>query len=541
MQYSDFELSLGLLEKALESASAAVLITDANAHIQYANKQFYNLTGYCEQEVIGKNPNFLRSGKTTVKTYHDMWSKLLSGQDWYGELINRKKNGTLFVEQAHISPFEYQGQHFYIAVKRDVTSEKNLTEKLSELAYFDALTRLPNRTSFFDHLQDFLVEHQDSTEPYSLLLIDLNEFKSINDSKGHDYGDLFLQNVARCFRDVIAEQGVVARLGGDEFVVLLPNCDANLAENMAQNLLDAIAYIEIGNKSERGSAAVGITTNNSKRIPTSLLLKQADLAMYRAKQCQTMWVSYNEEMGTQWGRKKALAQRLAEAIELHKLEVSFMPVIDLHKNEVVAYKSRLEWVDQVLGNVDRFEFIPIAEESQLIRKLNLFTIEQACKYATVGVLKTVAVKVSSKNFGHGLFVQEVMEILHRSKLPPQCLELEVFEDMLSKKRCVDELYQLVEFGCQITVADFGMGHISISELRALPIQKLKVGAQLTEEIAQDISVEQVAKAIVGFANVLNIETIAEGVTTEEQLQSLKAIGCHFASGPYISYRRQQGS
>lgn len=541
MQYSDFDLSLGLMEKALESASTAVLITDANAHIKYANKHFYQLTGYSEEEVLGRNPSFLRSGKTSLKTYREMWSKLKSGHDWYGELINRKKSGTLFVEKAHISPFEYQGQNYYIAVKRDVTSEKNLTERLSDLAYFDALTRLPNRTSFFEHLQAFLVDHQNLVEPYSLLLIDLNEFKSINDSKGHDYGDLFLQNVASRFKKVIGDNGIVARLGGDEFVVLLPVCDMSTAEFYAQKLIDSIAYIEIGNKLERGSAAVGITTNDSKKIPSSLLLKQADLAMYRAKQCQTMWMSYNEEMGAQWGRKKALAQRLSEAIESHKLEVCFMPVIDLNKTQVVAYKSRLEWCDPVLGNVDRFEFIPIAEESQLVRKLNLFTLEQACKYATVGELKTVAVKVSSKNFGHGLFVQEVTEIIESYKLPACCLVLEVFEDMLSKKRCVDELYQLVELGCQITVADFGMGHISISELRALPIQKLKVGAQLTEEIAQDQSVQQVAKAIVGLANVLNIETIAEGVTSADQLESLKAIGCNFASGSYISYCMQQGN
>ncbi|MGR5092536.1 putative bifunctional diguanylate cyclase/phosphodiesterase [Vibrio maritimus] len=530
----EFELSLGLMESALKSASVAVIITDDTANIQYVNEQFTQLTGYTRDEVIGRNPKFLKSGQTSSATYQDMWSKLVTGKDWHGELVNRKKNGSLFIEHAHISPFDYLGQSYYIAVKRDVTSEKHLTDRLSDLAYFDALTRLPNRTSFFEHLQRFLVDEQSTKHPYSLLLIDLNEFKSINDSKGHDFGDLFLQNVAKRFKTAVGDNGLVARLGGDEFVALLPNCGKKRAEHYAQHIVDAIAFIEVGNKSERGSASVGITTNVSRTIPTSLLLKQADLAMYRAKQCQTTWMSYDEAMGEQWGRKTAMAQRLAQAIETHKLEVSFLPVIDLELKNVVAYKSRLEWSDAMFGEVDRFEFIPIAEETQLIRKLNLFTIEQACKYASVGELKTVAVKVSSKNFGHGLFTQEVTDILEKYHLPPRCLVLEVFEDMLSKKRCVDELYQLVELGCQITVADFGMGHISISELRELPIQKLKVGAQLVAEIAQDKSVEQVAKAIVSLAKVLNIETIAEGVETKAQLESLKLIGCHFASGPHIS-------
>ncbi|GAL27057.1 diguanylate cyclase [Vibrio variabilis] len=530
----EFELSLGLMESALKSASVAVIITDDTARIQYVNEQFTRLTGYTREEVIGRNPKLLKSGQTSSATYQDMWSKLVIGKDWHGELVNRKKNGSLFIEHAHISPFDYLGQSYYIAVKRDVTSEKHLTDRLSDLAYFDALTRLPNRTSFFEHLQRFLVDEQSTNHPYSLLLIDLNEFKSINDSKGHDFGDLFLQNVAKRFKTAVGDNGLVARLGGDEFVALLPNCGKKRAEHYAQHIVDAIAFIEVGNKSERGSASVGITTNVSRTIPTSLLLKQADLAMYRAKQCQTTWMSYDEAMGEQWGRKTAMAQRLAQAIESHKLEVSFLPVIDLELKNVVAYKSRLEWSDAMFGEVDRFEFIPIAEETQLIRKLNLFTIEQACKYASVGELKTVAVKVSSKNFGHGLFTQEVTDILEKYHLPPRCLVLEVFEDMLSKKRCVDELYQLVELGCQITVADFGMGHISISELRELPIQKLKVGAQLVAEIAQDKSVEQVAKAIVSLAKVLNIETIAEGVETEGQLESLKLIGCHFASGPHIS-------
>jgi diguanylate cyclase (GGDEF)-like protein/PAS domain S-box-containing protein len=534
LHYMDFELSLGLMESALESASVAVIITDEQAQICFVNDQFVKLTGYAREDVLGKNPKLLKSGKTTLATYEDMWSKLLQGKDWVGELVNKTKNGSLFIEHAHISPFNYLGKSYYIAVKRDVTSEKHLNDKLSDLAYFDPLTRLPNRTSFFEHLQRFLVEEQQAEHPYSLLLIDLNEFKSINDSKGHDFGDLFLQDVAKRFRAAVGDNGLVARLGGDEFVALLPNCSQSRAEHYAQHLVDAIAFIEVGNKSERGSASVGVTTNVSRNVPTSLLLKQADLAMYRAKQCQTTWMSYDEAMGEQWGRKTAMAQRLSQAIESHKLEVSFLPVVEIETHRIVAFKSRLEWSDSMFGDVDRFEFIPIAEESQLIRKLNLFTIEQACKYASVGELKTVAVKVSSKNFGHGLFTKEVTEILNKYHLPPHCLVLEVFEDMLSKKRCVDELYQLVELGCQITVADFGMGHISISELRELPLQKLKVGAQLVAEIAQDRSVEQVAKAIVSLAKVLNIETIAEGVETSGQLESLKAIGCHYASGPYIS-------
>ncbi|MCW8348486.1 EAL domain-containing protein [Vibrio sp. ZSDZ65] len=528
------ELSFGLIANAMQSCAAAILITDAKASIKYANDQFYQLTGYSAEDVANRNPSVLKSGKTSPDTYREMWSALCSGNSWYGELINRKKNGDLFIEKAQISPFTHQGETYYIAVKRDITLEKDTTDKLSDLAYFDTLTRLPNRTSFFEELQRFLSVNPHSLDAYSLLLIDLNEFKSINDSKGHDYGDLFLQAVARRFKSVIGEQGIVARLGGDEFVVLIPSCNGDVAAKFAQRLIDAIAYIEIGNKYERGSAAIGITTKSSKNIESSLLLKQADLAMYRAKQCQANWLCYTEEMGEQWGRKKALAQRLSEAIEQHRLEVAFMPVVDLANHEVVSFKSRLTWHDQVFGEVNRFEFIPIAEESQLIRKLNLFTIEQACKYASVGALRKVAVKVSSRNFGHGSFVDEIVHILQRYNLPADCLILEVFEESLSKKRSVDELYQLVEHGCQITVADFGMGHISISDLRDLPIQKIKISALLTTEIAEDESVEQVAKAIVGLANLLNIDTIAEGVETDEQLSSLKAIGCHFASGEYIS-------
>lgn len=196
----EFELSLGLMESALKSASVAVIITDDTARIQYVNEQFTRLTGYTREEVIGRNPKLLKSGQTSSATYQDMWSKLVIGKDWHGELVNRKKNGSLFIEHAHISPFDYLGQSYYIAVKRDVTSEKHLTDRLSDLAYFDALTRLPNRTSFFEHLQRFLVDEQSTNHPYSLLLIDLNEFKSINDSKGHDFGDLFLQNVAKRFK-----------------------------------------------------------------------------------------------------------------------------------------------------------------------------------------------------------------------------------------------------------------------------------------------------------------------------------------------------
>ncbi|MFA0441394.1 putative bifunctional diguanylate cyclase/phosphodiesterase [Vibrio sp. 10N.286.49.B1] len=531
---STLELPFDLIASAMQHCAAAILITDVKASIKYANNQFYELTGYLPEEVIDKNPNLLKSGNTDPDVYRQMWSQLRQGKAWYGELINRKKNGTLFIEKAQISPFSYEDDTYYIAVKRDITLEKNMTEKLSDLAYFDALTRLPNRTSFFDHLQSFLIDPSQSTDCYSLLLIDLNEFKSINDSKGHDYGDLFLQTVARRFKNVIDDEGIVARLGGDEFVVLLPNCDANVASVLAQRLIEAIAYIEIGNKYERGSAAIGITTNTSRTIPSSLLLKQADLAMYRAKQCQANWLCYTDQMGELWGRKKALAKRLSAAIEQHRLEVGFIPVVDLANHSVVSYKSRLDWQDQVFGLVDRFEFIPIAEESQLIRKLNLFTIEQACKYASVGALKTVAVKVSSKNFGHGGFVDEVVQILRRYHLPGHCLILEVFEEMLSKKRSIDELYQLVDYGCQITVADFGMGHISISDLRDLPIQKIKISALLTQEIAGDESVKQVAKAIVGLANLLDIETIAEGVENEKQWASLSAIGCHFASGSYVS-------
>jgi diguanylate cyclase (GGDEF)-like protein/PAS domain S-box-containing protein len=517
----------------MESCTAAILITDHSATIHYANERFYKLTGYDAQDVIGHNPSFLQSGQTAPQVYKSMWARLRAGKEWHGELINRKKDGTNFVEKSQIVPFRYEGNDYYIAVKQDITLEKNTTKKLSDLAYYDALTQLPNRTSFFEHLNGFL--NQDNTEdpPYSLLLIDLNEFKSINDSRGHDFGDQFLKKVAEEFYELLSPFGIVARLGGDEFVALLPSCDLQHAQLLAQQVTKSISNIKVGHKFERASASTGISTNTSRAIPASVLLKQADLAMYKAKEAQLPWACYTEKMGEQWGRKKALGHRLSAAVDDGSIGVDFLPVVDLIKNEVIGHKSRLEWHDEIYGTVDRYEFIAIAEESQLIRRLNRFTIERACQFASSGQTKAVAVKISSKNFGHDQFVEEIKALLTHYSLPASSIVLEVFEEMLTKKRCVDELYQLAKMGCKITVADFGMGHISLSELRLLPIQKLKINESLTQEIELDPSAAQVVKAIVSLASVLNIDTIAEGVSSESQLRILREIGCLYASGPYI--------
>ncbi len=518
----------------MESCTAAILITDHNAIIHYANERFYKLTGYSAEDVIGLNPSFLQSGETDPQVYKSMWARLKVGKEWHGELINRKKDGTNFVEKSQIVPFRYEGNEYYIAVKHDITLEKNTTQKLNDLAYYDALTQLPNRTSFFEHLTGFLNQKNTTEHPYSLLLIDLNEFKSINDSRGHDFGDQFLQKVAEKFNELLSPFGIVARLGGDEFVALLPSCDQQYAQLLAQQVTNSISHIKVGNKYERASASTGISTNTNRGLPTSVLLKQADLAMYKAKESQLPWACYTEEMGTQWGRKKALGQRLAAAVDNGSIGVDFLPVIDLNNNKVIGHKSRLKWHDEIYGAVDRYEFIAIAEESQLIRRLNRFTIKHACQFASSGQTKAVAIKISSKNFGHGHFVEEIDALLAQYSLSAGCLVLEVFEEMLTKKRCVDELYQLAKMGCKITVADFGMGHISLSELRLLPIQKLKINESLTQEIELDPSAAQIIKAIVSLASVLNIDTIAEGVSSETQRRILRDIGCRYASGPYIS-------
>jgi diguanylate cyclase (GGDEF)-like protein/PAS domain S-box-containing protein len=539
---SDTLLKLSL---AVEQNPNAIVITDLEGDIEYVNAKFKSLSGYSEEELIGKNPRILQSHETSLATYAQMWNLLTRGKSWTGELINRKKDGTIYVESAIISPVKQPDGTVthYLAIKEDVTDKKKSAEHIERLAHFDQLTGLPNKVMLDDRIKYLLNMAQRNDEHLAVMFLDLDRFKNINDTLGHTMGDKLLVKIVKRLKESVRDEDTVARLGGDEFIMLFPNTNSSTAMHIATKLIQAVSKsLTIEKHDLIITPSIGIAIYPYDGLDFETLLKNADTAMYKVKNdSRNNFHFFTQEMQADLGRNLQLLNELHHALERNELEVYYQPQISIQDGHVVGAEALLRWNHPSFGMISPAEFIPIAEESGLIIEIGEWVlrtaVHQVKKMIETGFKPFVmAVNLSAVQFRQPNLTQLVMDVLKEEQLPAEYLELELTEAVaMHKPEKVVEIMNTLHFhGIRMSIDDFGTGYSSLSYLKQFKVYKLKIDQSFISQLVNDAEDRAIVSAIIDMANNLGLQTIAEGVETSEQLAFLRLHGCKEAQGYFFS-------
>ncbi len=537
------EARLRLQDAALRAVASGILITDTQANIQWANPAFSQITGYELDEALGRKPKeLISSGLNHTGLYENLWKTIQSGQVWRGELINKRKDGSIYNEELAITPVrDTQGvvQH-YVAVKQDISERKANEEQIRQLAFFDALTGLPNRRLLLDRLQQAIAARGRDRHSGALLFIDLDNFKALNDTLGHDVGDLLLIQVARRLTECVREGDTVSRLGGDEFVVMLEDLspDAEIAapqaEGVGEKILTALNRPYTLRGSEHHSTpSIGITLFNDSRDNLDDLLKRADLAMYQAKDAGRNTLRFfDHAMQSRVDARAALERELRRGLHNHQFLLYYQPQVD-GTGQIRGAEALLRWNHPSRGLVPPLDFIALAEETGLIVGLGHWVLEEAChqlaKWAKhpASACLTLAVNVSARQFRHPDFVDQVVAILEHCGANPQLLKLELTESLLldNVESTVEKMSALKALGIGFALDDFGTGYSSLTYLKRLPLNQLKIDRSFVQDVLSNNNDAAIARTIVALGQSLGLPVIAEGVETPAQQAFLTLNGC----------------
>jgi diguanylate cyclase (GGDEF)-like protein/PAS domain S-box-containing protein len=533
------------LSQAVEQSPNSIFITDLNANIEYANAAFTKITGYRLEQIIGKNPRLLQSGKTTRATYEDMWAHLRRGEVWRGELFNRRKDGSDYVETALISPVrQANGQiTHYLAIKEDTTEKRAAEQRIDRLAHFDQLTGLPNNTLLQDHFKFALSLAQRRGENLSIMFIDLDHFKDINDTLGHSVGDQLLMEMALRIKASLREEDTVSRKGGDEFVLILPGTDADGAALVASKLMTEIS--RPGKYAQHElitTASIGIAIYPHDGNNLEILSKNADAAMYRVKQeSRNDFRFFTPEMQKNSARILQLNHALHFALSRNEFVLHFQPQISIADGSVIGAEALLRWNHPELGSISPAEFIPVAEDNGQIIPIGEWVLRTATHqlkaWLDCGLPPLVmAVNLSAIQFRQANIAKVITSILDEVKLPHHYLEVELTEAVAMGKplEAIAIMETLHNSGILMSIDDFGTGYSSLSYLKKFKINKLKIDQSFVRNITDDSEDKAIVSTIINLASSLGLRTIAEGVETAGQLAYLRLQGCDEVQGYYFS-------
>lgn len=534
------ESSLRLAYKVIEASHDAVMITDERGVIQSVNPSFCKLTGYSMEEALGQTPRLLSSGQHDDSFYQLMWQRLLQQGYWQGEIWNKRKNGEIYPEWLSISAVRSENgtTNQYAAIFSDITERKKREQKIHELAYFDELTGLANRRLFQDRLEQALANAKRHDHQLAVLFLDLDLFKRINDTLGHQAGDEALRQVARRLQKASRAGESVARLGGDEFTMLVPECDGvEEIEKLAQRIVAQFDLpFQIQHNELVLTTSVGISIYPQHGTNASELLKFADAAMYQAKESgRNKYSIYTSSVGQRNDQALQLEQALRKALSHQQLEVHYQPKVNLQTGQLHSLEALVRWHDDELGEVPPARFIPMAETLGLIHQLGQQVLRQVCHQLQLWekLAVPVAVNISAKELADPLFLPQLKQILAETAVNPQLLELEITESCLLPERATQTqhmLQQLRQLGIRLAIDDFGTGYSSLSYLRHLPINSLKIDRSFIKALPDNTSDRQITSAIIAMANAMGLDVIAEGVETQAQQEFLLAAGCQFGQG-----------
>jgi diguanylate cyclase (GGDEF)-like protein/PAS domain S-box-containing protein len=523
------------------SSQNGMVITDPKGVIQRVNQAFSQVTGYSAEEAIGQTPAMLHSGQHGPLFYQQMWAELKEKGCWTGEIWNRRKNGQVYAELLTITAIYSPDQHIthFVGSFTDITENKEAAAEIHRLAYYDHLTKLPNRRLLQERLKQAIAATARSKIYGALFFIDLDRFKALNDTRGHDVGDLLLVDVAQRLREAVRENDTVARQGGDEFVVLLEELGATateaavLAEQLGNKLHAALSTpFNLKGYEYHCMCSIGVDLFHAHDT-VEALFKHADLALYQAKNSgRDKLYFFNPAMQDAIDQRSILETALQKVLPLKQLRLYYQPQVN-GARRVVGVEALLRWQHPQRGLVPPDDFIPLAEDTGLILPIGRWVMETACAQikawendAHTRELR-IAVNVSARQFRQPDFVRQVQNVLASSAANPACLKLELTESMLlgDVKDTIAKMQAIKQLGVCFSMDDFGTGYSSLSYLAQLPLDQLKIDKSFVRNLPGNKNDETIARAIITMGLGLNLNVIAEGVETESQREFLEALGC----------------
>lgn len=541
------EKQLKILSQACEQSPASIVITDVQGNITYVNPKFEEISGYKSAEVLGRNPRILKSGNKTQEDYELMWKTLASGRNWHGEFHNRRKNGELYWERASISPISNQQGivTHYVAVKEDITKEKQQAEALFHQAHYDHLTGLPNRILAKDRLQQAIESALRQKHIFGLMFLDLDNFKKVNDTLGHDAGDQLLVEVSERLQRALRRTDTVARLGGDEFLIILDQVShSRKLMAIAQRLLRVMRQpVNLQGLEFFVHGSIGITVFPDDGFHADVLLRNADTAMYAAKLAgRNMFRFFTPHMNQAAQQRMAIESELRQGLSRQEFQILYQPIVSLESGQIVGAEALMRWHNRLLGTVPPDQFIPIAEEVGLIVELGEWLLDNVCCQAAhwhsaLGEQTFwVSVNVSPRQLKDSYFVAILQGFLQRYQVRPEWLELEITENLILEENgdLLKNLSDLEEENIALSLDDFGTGYSSLNYLRKFNFNSLKIDRSFVELLPHDNNTVGLVRAIIAMAHHLELKVIAEGIETPEQWNFLRLQGCDYGQGYLFS-------
>jgi len=532
---------LKMAAAVFNATSEGIMTTDVDLKITAVNPAFTAITGYSEDEVVGYSPAILSSGKHDANFYQQMWQQLKSDGQWSAEIWNKRKDGSVYPQWLAISVVHNEEGEVaqYIAVLSDMSERKAQEEQIHFQAYYDNLTGLPNRSLLMDRIEHDLSIAKRSSHLSSLLFIDLDRFKRVNDTMGHEVGDLLLVKVAKRLKSVVRESDTVSRFGGDEFVILLADiANAEHAALVAEKVIEALNHpFELNGYDLFSGASIGIAMAPSDSDNAVELLRLSDLAMYKAKESgRNQFHFFASNMQEKVNRRVELEHMLRKALDENELEVFYQPVVDVVTKQVYGVEALLRWFQPEEGSIPPIEFIPVAEECGLIAPIGEMVLERACQdmaeFSHVGRSLHLAVNISSRQYDLGFDAQVLKRILSSSGLTAESLSLELTESLLfsDDRDIMTWLSDLKDLGVMLSIDDFGTGYSSLSYLKRFPIDTLKIDRAFISDLENDGDGASLVSAIISMADSLSMNVIAEGVETNDQLSIIRELNCDLVQG-----------
>ena len=540
------EARLRLIEAVFDSSSEGIVITDARASIVDVNPAYTQLTGYAADEVMGRSPHLMQSGIHDRAFYREFWRCLRQNGQWEGEIWDRRKNGELYPSYLHVNAVRNAAgaATHYVGMFSDITHQKRAQERLEDLANHDALTGLPNRIALSVRLHQVLAAARGRNRLVAVCFVDLDNFKQINDSYGHEAGDQVLVEVAQRLKGVIRSSDTVARIGGDEFVMLLGEfANMDEIEFALERILEVLRRpVPVGDAKVAVSASIGVTVHPFDESDTDTLIRHADQAMYSAKNLgRNTWYMYDSADDRATHQASTVLARVREGLLHGEFRLHYQPKVNLRSGKIVGAEALIRWQHPERGLVSPGEFLPHVEKSPLIVDLGEWvlheTLAQIARWRAQGLDLKVSVNIAARQFQHIDFVLRLRSILGQyPEVPPSLLEIEVLEstalDDVESVRAVVLACQ--EMGVGFALDDFGTGYSTLTYLKRLPARELKIDQTFIRDMLEDHEDLALVEGVIGLASVFNMGVIAEGVETLEQGIVLMRIGCDVVQGFYIA-------
>jgi diguanylate cyclase (GGDEF)-like protein/PAS domain S-box-containing protein len=545
-EQKETELKLLQAVAVFSSTAEGIAITDTDGVILDVNHSFCEITGYTRDEVIGENPRILKSGRHDQEFYKTMWRSLQETGHWRGEIWNRNKNGTVYPELLNINAIKGSDEisSGYVAAFSDISMMKETEDRLDYLAHHDALTDLPNRLLFNKRLRQSVNRAKKNNETLAVVFVDLDRFKNVNDSLGHQHGDELLKQVSNLLVHCIRREDTLARISGDEFVILLEDIptvdDATVVVDKIMQAFDK-PHSVLGTE-VRMTCSIGISLFPNDGDDATVLMRNADAAMYRSKEeGRNTYHFYSEDMTSSALEHILFENALREAIKNEEFFLVFQPQYRLNGGKLVGMEALLRWQHPDLGLVSPARFITIAEHSGQIREIGNWVLMKACeqgkKWLDAGYeIGRIAVNVSAQQLQRDNFLDDFKMTLNKVGLPAQHIEIEVTETYLMKspEQAVKTLRGVKDLGASVSIDDFGTGYSSMVYLKKLPVTHLKIDQSFVRDIPGDSEDVEITRAIIAMAKAINLKVIAEGIENQSQLELLRNIQCDYGQGFLLS-------